>query len=105
MLTLSIAKNKRTIRRCQSRFVETVGKYCNRLFNGSSSLGIFGASLKLSGKNEALSEVVDDNGVRRCVMAITPREKEVAAVGIPLATGCMPCTDVHVRKAREAGAS
>lgn len=38
-------------------------------------------------------------------MAITPKEKELAAVGISLAAGCMPCTDVHVRKARESGAS
>lgn len=38
-------------------------------------------------------------------MAITPKEKELAAVGISVATGCQPCTDVHVKKAREAGAS
>jgi len=40
-----------------------------------------------------------------CVMAITSKEKELAAVGISIATGCMPCTDFHVKKAREFGAS
>ena len=38
-------------------------------------------------------------------MAITLREKELAAVGISVATGCKPCTDFHVKKVREAGAS
>jgi AhpD family alkylhydroperoxidase len=40
-----------------------------------------------------------------CVMAITSKEKELAAVGISIATGCMPCTDFHVKKVREFGAS
>ena len=38
-------------------------------------------------------------------MAITPKEKEVSAVGISVAAGCMPCTNYHVKAAREAGAS
>jgi len=38
-------------------------------------------------------------------MAITPREKELAAVGISVASGCKPCTSYHVKAAREAGAS
>jgi AhpD family alkylhydroperoxidase len=38
-------------------------------------------------------------------MAITSKEKELAAVGISIATGCMPCTDFHVTKVREFGAS
>lgn len=38
-------------------------------------------------------------------MAITPKEKELAAVGIALATGCKPCTDFHVKAVRNAGAS
>ncbi len=38
-------------------------------------------------------------------MAITPKEKELAAVGISIAAGCKPCTDFHVRKVRELGAS
>jgi len=38
-------------------------------------------------------------------MAITSKEKELAAVGISIATGCMPCTDFHVKKVREFGAS
>lgn len=33
------------------------------------------------------------------------KEKEIAAVGISVATGCKPCTDFHVKAAREAGAS
>lgn len=36
-------------------------------------------------------------------MAITPKEKELAAVGISIAAGCKPCTDFHVKKAREVG--
>lgn len=38
-------------------------------------------------------------------MAITSKEKELAAVGISIAAGCKPCTDFHVRKVRELGAS
>lgn len=38
-------------------------------------------------------------------MTITSKEKELAAVGISIATGCMPCTDFHVKKVREFGAS
>ena len=38
-------------------------------------------------------------------MAMTSKEKELTAVGISVATGCMPCTDFHVKKAREFGAS
>ena len=38
-------------------------------------------------------------------MAITPKEKELAAVGIALVTGCKPCTDFHVKAVRNAGAS
>lgn len=38
-------------------------------------------------------------------MAITSKEKELAAVGISIAAGCKPCTDFHVKKGRELGAS
>lgn len=38
-------------------------------------------------------------------MAISSKEKELAAVGISIAAGCKPCTDFHVKKAREVGAS
>jgi AhpD family alkylhydroperoxidase len=38
-------------------------------------------------------------------MAITAKEKELAAVGISVAAGCKPCTDFHLRKVRESGAS
>ena len=38
-------------------------------------------------------------------MAITSREKELAAVGISVASGCKPCTNYHVKAAREADAS
>jgi len=38
-------------------------------------------------------------------MAITSREKELAAVGISVASGCKPCTNYHVKSAREANAS
>lgn len=38
-------------------------------------------------------------------MALTPGEKELAAVGMSLASGCKPCTDFHVGAARKAGAS
>jgi len=41
----------------------------------------------------------------RYVVAITPNEKELAAVGISLATDCKPCTDYYVRTARASGAS
>ena len=38
-------------------------------------------------------------------MAITQKEKELAAVGMSVATGCKPCTDFHVKTARKSGAS
>lgn len=38
-------------------------------------------------------------------MTITPKEKELAAIGISVATGCKPCTDHHVGVARKARAS
>ena len=38
-------------------------------------------------------------------MAITPKEKELAAVGMSVATGCKPCTDFHVKAARTSGAT
>jgi AhpD family alkylhydroperoxidase len=38
-------------------------------------------------------------------MTITPIEKELAAVGMSVATGCKPCTDFHVKAARKSGAS
>ena len=38
-------------------------------------------------------------------MSITAKEKELAAVGISVAAGCKPCTDFHLRKVRESGAS
>lgn len=38
-------------------------------------------------------------------MAITKKEKELAAVGISIAAGCKPCTDYHMKAAREAGTS
>lgn len=38
-------------------------------------------------------------------MAITAKEKELAAVGISVASGCKPCTNYHVKAVREAGAS
>jgi AhpD family alkylhydroperoxidase len=36
---------------------------------------------------------------------MTAREKELSAVGISVAAGCKPCTNYHVKAAREAGAS
>jgi AhpD family alkylhydroperoxidase len=38
-------------------------------------------------------------------MTVDGKEKELAAVGISVATGCKPCTDFHVEAARKAGAS
>lgn len=38
-------------------------------------------------------------------MTITPKEKELAAVGISVAAGCKPCTDHHIGVARKARAS
>jgi AhpD family alkylhydroperoxidase len=38
-------------------------------------------------------------------MAITKKEKELAAVGISIAAGCKPCTDYHMKAVREVGAS
>ncbi len=37
-------------------------------------------------------------------MAITPKERELIAVGISVAAGCKPCTNYHVKKARIEGA-
>jgi AhpD family alkylhydroperoxidase len=39
------------------------------------------------------------------IMAITVKERELAAVGISVASGCKPCTNYHVKAVREAGAS
>jgi AhpD family alkylhydroperoxidase len=38
-------------------------------------------------------------------MAITKKEKELAAIGISIAAGCKPCTDYHMKAVRQAGAS
>jgi len=38
-------------------------------------------------------------------MAMTPKEKELVAIGISVAAGCKPCTDHHVAVARKARAS
>ena len=38
-------------------------------------------------------------------MAITRKEKELAAVAISIAAGCKPCTDYHMKSVREAGGS
>ncbi len=38
-------------------------------------------------------------------MAITAKEKELAAVGISVAAGCKPCTDHHIAAVRKAGAT
>jgi AhpD family alkylhydroperoxidase len=38
-------------------------------------------------------------------MALTPREKELVAIGISVAAGCKPCTDHHAAVARKARAS
>jgi AhpD family alkylhydroperoxidase len=38
-------------------------------------------------------------------MAISPKEKELVAIGISVAAGCKPCTDHHVAVARKARAS
>ncbi len=38
-------------------------------------------------------------------MAITPKTKELAAIGISVAAGCKPCTDHHVAVARKARAT
>jgi AhpD family alkylhydroperoxidase len=38
-------------------------------------------------------------------VALRLKEKELAAVGISVVTGCKPCTDYHVKAAREARAS
>ena len=38
-------------------------------------------------------------------MAMTPREKELVAIGISVAAGCKPCTEHHVAVARKARAS
>jgi AhpD family alkylhydroperoxidase len=37
-------------------------------------------------------------------MPISPQERELIAVGASVATGCKPCTNYHVKAAREAGA-
>ncbi len=33
-------------------------------------------------------------------MSMTPRDKELVAIGISVAAGCNPCTDHHVKVAR-----
>ena len=38
-------------------------------------------------------------------MAMTPKEKELVAIGISVAAGCKPCTDHHVAVARKARAT
>jgi AhpD family alkylhydroperoxidase len=38
-------------------------------------------------------------------MTITSKEKELAAVGMSVASGCKPCTDYHVKAARKTDAS
>ncbi len=38
-------------------------------------------------------------------MAITPKEKELVAIGISVAAGCKPCTDHHVAVVRKARAT
>ncbi len=38
-------------------------------------------------------------------MTLHPKEKELAAVGISVATGCKPCTDYHINAVRKAGAT
>ena len=38
-------------------------------------------------------------------MTITPKEKELVAIGISVAAGCKPCTDYHVSVARKARAT
>lgn len=38
-------------------------------------------------------------------MAITPKEKELVAVGVSVAASCKPCTDHHVTVARKARAT
>jgi AhpD family alkylhydroperoxidase len=38
-------------------------------------------------------------------MPITPKERELAAVGVSVASGCKPCTNYHIKAVREAGAS
>ena len=37
-------------------------------------------------------------------MTMTPKEKELVAIGISVAAGCKPCTDHHVAVARKARA-
>jgi len=36
---------------------------------------------------------------------MTPKERELVAVGASVASGCKPCTNYHVKAGREAGAS
>ena len=38
-------------------------------------------------------------------MSITPKERELAAVGASVASGCKPCTNYHIKAVREAGAT
>ena len=38
-------------------------------------------------------------------MPITPKERELTAVGVSVASGCKPCTNYHIKAVREAGAS
>jgi AhpD family alkylhydroperoxidase len=41
----------------------------------------------------------------RYIMAIKPKERELAAIGISVVAGCKPCTDFHIKVARKARAS
>ncbi len=38
-------------------------------------------------------------------MSISPKEKELAAVGISVAAGCIPCTNYHIKEVGKAGAT
>jgi AhpD family alkylhydroperoxidase len=51
------------------------------------------------------TQITPDSNPERLEMTITPKEKELAAVGISVAAGCKPCTDHHVGVARKARAS
>jgi AhpD family alkylhydroperoxidase len=39
------------------------------------------------------------------IMSLTPKEKELAAVGASLAAGCKSCADFHFQQVKQAGAS
>lgn len=36
---------------------------------------------------------------------LTPRERELVAIGAALGSNCIPCTESHIDKARKAGLS